>query len=241
VTSIIGQSAPARLNGIFTANHPIVSTKTVAKESAKRLLARFGSEKYAMHAPNSVLRRIRLRDGSPVHEFLRSNPHWGGVSSCDTGKGIGQVLTGAMLSRLVDREGICVLYTHLGKACNRQVPFDKSAVAAFHRLADYYRNGKILVTTTRRVLDYVAISESLRWNVQRDSNVLMINVTIEEDHTAGPVDPAGLTFYVPEATTCRVSINGRMIDDLQNNPPDKTGRPSVSIPWSKLEFPELSL
>jgi len=241
VTSIIGQNTPPRLGGIFTANHPVVSAKTVAKESAKRLLARFGSEKYAMHASNNVQRRIRLRDGLLVHEFLRSNPHWGGVSSCDTGKGIGQVLTGDMLSRLVDREGLCILYTHLGKACDRQVPFDESAVAAFRRLADYYRNGKILVTTTRRVLDYVAICETLHWDVQRDSNVLMINVTTEKDHAVWPIDPAGLTFYVPEATTCRVHINGKLVDNLQSNPPDKTGRSSVSVPWSKLEFPELSL
>ena len=34
----------------------------------------------SIHRSNSVINPARLRDGTAVSEFLRCNPHWGGVS-----------------------------------------------------------------------------------------------------------------------------------------------------------------
>jgi hypothetical protein len=155
VTSVIGQNQPASLRGIADGLHPWASARTLFKEAVKQVLARCGNRKYGLHAANRLTRRVRLRDkGREVCEFLRCNPHWNGVSSCDTGWGICRVLTGKFLDRLVARSGTCILYTHLGKlgAGNRE--FDKPTVECFRRLGDYYRRGKILVTTTRRLLDY---------------------------------------------------------------------------------------
>ncbi len=105
VTSIIGQDVKPQFSGIFSARHPLASTKTLAKEAAKHVLARLGNTKYAIHGPNRILRPVRLRNDMLVYEFLRSNPHWGGVSSCDRADCINQVLTESMLNHLVDREG----------------------------------------------------------------------------------------------------------------------------------------
>ncbi|HUU17725.1 MAG TPA: hypothetical protein VMW72_11285 [Sedimentisphaerales bacterium] len=116
VTSITGQDIPASLSGIFNWRHPVKSSRTLFKEAAKRKLARKGNHKYAIHEPNETLcPTVLLRDKSKVYEFLRCNPHWGGVSSCDQGKHIGEVLTDGMLKRLISQGGTCVLYTHLGK------------------------------------------------------------------------------------------------------------------------------
>ena len=70
------------------AAHPLASARTLLKEAAKGWLASAGNEKYALHASNDVLTAVRLRDGQAALEFLRANPHWGGVSSCETAMGI---------------------------------------------------------------------------------------------------------------------------------------------------------
>ena len=158
VTSVIGQDRPFSLGGLFDAAHPLASTRTMAKESTKQILARAGSRKYALHRPNRVLGRCQLRDGRTTREFLRCNPHWGGVSCGDRGDKIHEVLTPTFLDRLVQRAAPCILYTHLGKLGegeNRR-RFSPEVVSAFRLLAEYSHSGKIVVTTTRRLLDHLA-------------------------------------------------------------------------------------
>jgi hypothetical protein len=52
-------------------------------------------------------------------------------------------------------------------------------------------------------------------------------------------DLDGLTFYVANPAATRVTVKGREVTDLSRNPPDETGAESVSIPWRRLEFPNL--
>jgi hypothetical protein len=157
VTSVIGQDQPVSLCGIANARHLMPSAKTVLKEAAKQVIARVGHGKYSMHASNHTLRPVRLRDDTEVVEFLRCNPHWGGVSSCDTGCGIAEVLTDRFLERLIERQAVCVLYTHLGKL-GGQRRFGADTIQAFRRLARYASKG-ILVTTTSRLLDLLSREE----------------------------------------------------------------------------------
>ncbi len=242
-TSITGQNVPASLGGIFDRHHPVASTRTLLKESAKHWLARTGSRKYAMHRSNNVLSRTMLRDGSPVYEFMRCNPHWGGVSSCDTGRRIGEVMTDRMLNRLSERGGSCILYTHLGKVENPSVPFNQQAVRAFRRLAHASRNGSVLVTTTRRLLGYHRASSEIEYDCRQDGRILHIGVDTQaaESHCGGlsRQDLDGLTFYVPEMKQIRMTIDGQEVTDFKCNAPDHTGRSSVSLPWPSLQFPEI--
>jgi hypothetical protein len=115
VTSVVGQGVPRRLGGIFEPSHPLASAVTLAKEAAKGALARAGHAKYRMHLANNLLVPTRLRDGHPVCEFLRANPHFGGVSAGETAGGIGEVLGDGLLDRLAARGGVSIIYTHLGK------------------------------------------------------------------------------------------------------------------------------
>ena len=242
VTSMVGQDARPSLWGLFSARRPVRSARTLAKEAAKRALARCGSDKYAMHGPNKALRPVSLRDGSPVHEFLRCNPHWGGVSCCDTGAEIGQVLTHGFLDRLVERRGVCILYTHLGKVRDPRVPFGPETAAAFRRLAEAHHAGRILVTTTRRLLGWRATRE-VTFQAVRDSTSLRIeldtNVRGNGNGSVTPRDLEGLTFSVREPQVMRVLVDGREVRDLRRSGPDETGQASVSLPWRGLEFPRL--
>ena len=244
VTSVLGQDVPPSLGGLLTQRAPVASARTVAKEFVKRLLARCGNSQYEMHASNEILRNTRLRDDTPVYEFLRSNPHWGGVSSCDTGREIAQVLTDGMLNRLVQRGGVCILYTHLGKIQDSAIPCDDAAVIAFRRLADAYRGGQILVTATRRLLGYCRAVREVNWAASMGETDGSVEIAIST-HVSSEVgrltrsDLDGLTFYVPDPYTTRVTLDGRDVAELQCNDPDNTGRPSVSLPWSRMEFPDL--
>ncbi len=243
VTSITGQDVPAQWEGVFRWGHPVASGQTLLKEMAKRGLAHRGYAKYSMHGPNETLRRAALRDGRPVYEFMRCNPHWGGVSSCDQGRRIGEVLTDGTLKRLIERGGTCILYTHLGKIDNPAVPFEERAVAGFRRLAEESRTGRILVTTTRRLLGYRRAFREMEFTSLRDEQGLRIDIrTRGEGNTPGPLSNAdldGMTFYVPDPEATRVTLNRQVVTDLRRNPPDHTGRPSVSLARRALEFPRI--
>jgi len=246
VTSITGQDVPGSLGGIFNWRHLVKSSRTLFKEAAKRRLACKGNLKYAMHGPNQTLQPIVLRDGTPVYEFMRSNPHWGGIgeiSSCEQGRHIGKVLTDSMLDRLIRRGGTCVLYTHLGKIDNPSVPFNAEAVAAFRRLAEAFDSGDILVTTTRRLLGYRRAVREIAFDTKSDGKRLKINLHRREDESCpgglSESDLSGLTFYVPDPKETCMAIDGQEVTDLKRNGPDHTGRPSVSLTWPALEFPSI--
>jgi hypothetical protein len=243
VTSITGQDVPARLGGIFNWKYPMRSGRTLFKEAVKRRLGRTRNHKYSMHRPNEILCPSVLRDKRPVYEFMRCNPHWSGVSSCDQGRHIGKVLTDAMLDRLCRRGGTCVLYTHLGKIDDPSVPFDAVTTSAFRRLAEAFQSGKILVTTTRRLLGYRRAVREIAFNSTWDEKGLCIDLnTGAVENSIGELsttDLCGLTFYVTDPKTTCLTIDGREVSDLQCNAPDHTGRPSISLAWPMLEFPKI--
>lgn len=242
-TSIVGQDVGASFAGIAKWSHPAASCRTLLKEATKHQLARLGNSRYAMHGPNKILRSAALRDGRPIYEFMRCNPHWGGVSSCDQGRYVGEMLTEDMLNRLVQRNGTCVLYTHLGKIDNPDIPFDEKAIKAFHRLAAAFQCGRILVTTTRRLLGYNRAVREIDYRSNWDGEHLSIEVdALRVKSSVGSLcasDLDGLTFYVPDPQKVSVAISGRKVTGLQRNAPDHTGRPSVSIPRPVLKFPDV--
>ncbi len=241
VTSITGQDVPARLGSIFEKSHPVASGGTLLKETAKRILAKAGDKKYSMHSLNETLRSVALRDNNQVYEFIRSNPHWGGVSSCDQGRHIANVLTNVMLKRLINRGGTCILYTHLGKIDNPEIPFGHDEVESFRTLARMARDENILVATTQRLLKYSRVVREINFDCTNKENGQCINIVSDKrsvfDITESDLD--GLTFYVSEPDKTSIKFNGRKLKDIQQNPPDYTGSPSVSIKWPELEFPNI--
>jgi hypothetical protein len=219
----------------------VVSARTLLKEAAKRKLGQIGNARYAMHGSNETLRPITLRDGQPVYEFMRCNPHWGGVSSCEQGRHIGQVLTDSLLDRLVQRGGTSILYTHLGKIDDARIPFNQEAVCAFRRLADEFHAGRVLVTTTRRLLAYRRAVREITYESCCRGRELSLHVNTQSTQaSAGALsadDLHGLTFYVPDPEVTTITVDGRKAATIRRNAPDHTGRPSVSLPWPMLEFP----
>lgn len=240
VTSVVGQDVARRYDGIFNANHPFSSGKTLVKEAVKNLLAETLGGKYAMHAGNVILRNTTLRDGRNAIEFIRCNPHWGGVSVCDTADGLGKVLTSKMLDLLEEREGTCILYTHLGKIHDRHRPLCGEAIHALRTLAERYQEGRILLTTTRKLLDFANARRTLRFRSSRNGDWTQISLDqLPWGKEIGGVVPEGMTFYVDDPEKTRLIYGEEEILNLRKNPPDATSRRSVSIPWIPLRFPEI--
>ncbi len=242
VTSVVGQGVPRRLGGIFDAAHPLASGKTVVTEGVKGLLAETVGGKYVMHAGNHVLREVTLRDGRRALEFIRCNPHPGGVGSCATAEGLGGVLTPNVLDLLEERGGVCILYTHLGKGHDRERPLRGKTVVALHNLAERVREGRILLTTTRRLLDYTSTRRTHRYRVTQEGDWTLVFIEGPKGKEAYGIEagaPDGLTVYAEDPEKTRLFYNGLERLDLHRNSPDRTGRRSVSVPWVPLRMPEI--
>lgn len=242
VTSVIGQDCERSLRGVFEPRHPIASAKTIAKEIVKGHLARRGDAKYAMHANNGLLRETQLRDGRTVFEFLRCNPFWGGVENSDTGCGIAEVLTDRFLDRLTEQRGFAIVYTHLGKIRSRDELFPEATRTAFQGLAERQARGEILVTTTRRLLGYRRARDGAGLSVhQTPTGIVRARVVHQgvgaTQNAVAVEDFQGLTFYSDGLLPDEAQIGDGPWVALKKNPPDETGKPSVSIPWSSLEWP----
>lgn len=212
--------------------HAWGSSRTALKEAAKSALALLGNAKYAMHAPNDVLRPVTLRDGAPVLEFLRGNPYWAAVDGGDTATGLADVLTVPMLETLVAREGVMILYTHLGKVTSREIPLPEPTCAAFRLLAREQDGGRVLVTTTRRALDYCALRRGLSFTTREEGGGTVIDIIPPPG-----LEPHGVTFYVRDPSRTELCVRGVQVRGVRGNPKDHTGRPSVSLPWPSLTFP----
>jgi hypothetical protein len=98
------------------------------------------------------------------------------------------------------------------------------------------------VTTTRRLLGYCRTIRELTMSTVAEGDRLRIEVGVGNGWIKRPphaADLDGLSFYVTDPFRTRVTLSGREVPDLRRNGPDHTGRPSVSIPWPRLEFPAL--
>ena len=237
VTSVISQNNKRNLGGIVNMNFLKASFKTLLNEFAKGILGRLGSKKYKMHSDNRVLRGTTLADGTSVIEFMRSNPSWAGVSVFDKGRDIANVLTEKMIDRLVQQGGCSILYTHLGKIHSIDDPFGKDGRKAFEMLSRRQAMGDVLVTTTRRLLDYLCTRDALQYRVRESNGRCQIHVDLNGVEIN---ELSGMTWYVEDPESTDVFIDGKKVEDVTCNPMDSSMRRSISLPFQKLSFPELA-
>ena len=99
-----------------------------------------------------------------------------------------------------------------------------------------------MVTTTSRLLNYHWAHQHLRWTSDSLGGQTRIHVHEIADPIFGKSAPTarrlqGITFYVPAAARADVFLAGRKVENLDRNANDFSGRPTVTIPWSRLQFP----
>ena len=231
VTSMHGQDAPPSVAGIWRPALPVGSLLTLGKETAKRALAAFGTAKYAMHGENRLLRGVTLRDGRAAPEFLRSNPHPLGVSAGDNAAGLAAALTDAFLDRLVRRRAKAIVYTHLGKRIDPRAGFPAATRTALEKLAARAHGDEILVATTRRVLDFARLMQTLAFTVHDAGDALEIRLADSAEDL--PLD--GLGFRVPRERDVRLLCRGRKLETQRDDDP-ASRRSVVYLPWRRLTY-----
>ncbi|AGH80220.1 hypothetical protein PCNPT3_01390 [Psychromonas sp. CNPT3] len=233
VTSVVAQNSAHSIAGIFNPKKMSTSFKTMALEKLKYIFGVFGSKKYRMHQRNDVLRKTHLHDGTKVYEFMRSNPSYAGVSRFDCTRGIHKVLNKRMLDTLVKKQGVSILYTHLGKIFSIESPFIDVTRQAFELLASYAQNKKILVASTRRLLGYLRTQKESSYYIEHrgETTIIHLNTPYQGE------DISGLTWYVKYPENVQLYINDVRFLNLQINVADQSGQLSVSIPWLDLHFP----
>jgi len=243
-TGLTGQDLPVRPGSFFpmlARRRPFASARSALKEAVKVVLGRAGHPRWAMYGANRVCRPCRLRDGQRAWEFLRTNPSWGGPGASATAAGLAEVLTPRMLDRLIGGEGVAILYTHLGKVRDPSCPFDAATVGALRHLARVREEGRLFVTTTRRLLRYLTVRDHIRYRVADEGSRLVVTLESVDDPVCGPHPPSddeldGLTLAV--ATSLPVEVrrpDGSPLPTLSVRGGD--GNQHVFLPWPPLRFP----
>lgn len=244
-TGVVGQDAPIEprsLTAIFRFAHPLRSSRTIAKQIVKISLGSRSHPKWTMHAANRVCQPAHLRDGRPIWEFLRSNPHWGGSGCGATADGISDVLTDRILEHLVRRSAACVLYTHLGKVSDPKRPFGAETQHAFRQLAAMHHSGQILVTTTHRLLRYLTVRQSLRYEAFCSAGHATIVLQAIDDSVFGVRQPSmddlsGVTFTLDRCDHASLRLlNG---DPVEVSLAHEGQLTHVSVPWRPLRLPPI--
>lgn len=225
VTACMGQGVPyspwssliGRLDG-----RALVNT---VRDVTKLARGHLGDNKYALHAGNRLTRPYTLRDGREVIEFMRCNPNPHGVSVGDNSPGIPAALNPQLLDHLVSRGGFAILYTHLGKGLDPRTLVPPATQEAFERLADRFRRGEILVTTTRRLLDFHTMTQRI--------DVRLQGTTLTIASRGECLD--GLTIEgLPEHVVCLVDGRETPLERLGATQRDGF---TWGFPWRRLSWP----
>lgn len=189
---------------------------------------------------NRLVHVYRLDDGQKVFEFVRFISPTGKYAKAE-GRHFADQLGPGQVNDLIDNRGYLILYTHLGITDSPDY-LDNRTVAALRYIAAHHADSELFVTTTTRLLDYYVHRKYLFWhyNESPDSVLIVIDSVaneVEGTFLPSPQDLAGITFYVPANKVVTVEQSDRKLNVVEN-PPDETGRRSVSFPWPKLTFPE---
>ncbi len=190
---------------------------------------------------NNLIKPLLLRDGNKKWEFTRFINSWGNAGDLDFYEFVGQIKA-RNLKRLIKNQGIMILYTHFNENLGATIPMNLNERLGF--LKKMVNRKEILMGTSSRILKYWEISNYIKFEVQdlEDKVIILIN-----DIMYSPVGKQsvtsfhlnGLTFYINISKPHKIIFKNKVCRTILN-PPDYTGKHSISIPWQKLEYPEVN-
>ena len=191
---------------------------------------------------NNLIKPLLLRDGNKKWEFIRFINSWGNAGKLDLYEFSGQIKE-QILKRLIKNQGIMILYTHFNESLCASIPMKLKDRLIF--LKKMVNRKEILMGTTSRILKYWEISNFIDFKVQNleDKVIIAINDKMHSPVGKKPVKSfhlSGLTFYIDVLKPHKIIFKGKSYKTILN-PPDQTGRLSISIPWQKLEYPKVNI
>ena len=136
-----------------------------------------------------------------------------------------------------------ILYTHFNENLPRKIPVKLNHYLS--NLKNMVNRKEILMGTTSRILKYWEVSKHITFEVQDLKNKVIIVINDKMYSPAGKKSVtsfhlSGLTFYIKRSKPHEIIFKNKLCRAILN-PPDETGKESISIPWEKLEYPEVSL
>jgi len=118
-----------------------------------------------------------------------------------------------------------------------------TSISSFRLLKAYQDEKKILVARTSRLLRYNLALDHLAFTASHLNEVVIINITAIKDTQFGDFTPTvndvrGLTFFVSNSSKAEIRICDAKLPEteIQRNPADETGQPSIGIKWFQPDY-----
>jgi len=191
---------------------------------------------------NDLIHTIQLRDTQRVWDFQRFVNNWGYQTVLDSNDLAVQIKP-ANIRHLISNDGLLIVYTHMCEDLSIANPLPAKLNKALQFIADKYQDGELLIATTSRLLKYTELVHSIKWNHCIDNDRTLIKIDPElnnlgyHDILTGN-DLQGITFYCDKPGKVKVLLGDRELHTVANDR-DHTGRRSVSVPWRKLDYPDV--
>jgi len=202
---------------------------------------------------NHTIAPVTTRDGRLALVFKRFRGHDGPMA----GNFIAQV-NPRSLDELERRQGAAIVYQHFGvwralftgkrhesqRASVPETVLDEHNVWAFRILTERFRDGRVLVATTRRLLDFLRMRDHLDFRVEDRNGRTEIHLDGIDCPVEGRIAPEtrllhGLAFELPADRGTPVVIRGGTTLAMTTIPdPERPNRLIAYSPWQPLEFPD---
>ena len=195
---------------------------------------------------NGLVSAQKCRDKNVIYAFKR---YRGERKFAPDSSSLQFQLSEKNLNELINNEGYCVVYQHLGvkrledgKPVSNEMPyFDSSNIKALEMLSGLFHDGKIFIAATSRLLNYNTVSNNIEWKTRKEGDKARIIIEKVKDKICGGYIPdirslQGVTFYsdIPEKT--EIYLNENRIENTTINNADWTGKKSISVKWEKLNI-----
>lgn len=189
---------------------------------------------------NRLFMKIDLQDGSEVWDFVRFINRLGQERTQDVYDLIRQICP-SIIRRLIGNAGYLILYSHMCEGVSSLEGFPRKLVGNLEFLSRMYHEGKLLVTTASRLLQYNEVHNNIIWQTDDRDGLKRIGISPHIDVLGVKRELStdmlqGITFYCEDPRKTAIFLDNKP-QEIQVNPKDATGRYSVTIPWQRLEYP----
>jgi hypothetical protein len=222
---------------------PSLRDRAVQAVEAARYAAAGDRARASRVRANALLEPRRLGDGTRVYSFKRFIGRGRGLERAGSPE-LSRQLDRGILDELIEKRGWMSVYTHPWRNPGGEALVHPDAAQSLRALAAEEAGGRIYVTTTSRLLRLNLVMNRLVWDSDVADGRPVIRIDRVADEILGawiPTDEelAGLTFYTDVPAETRIFIGEREIRGIVVNPPDESGRSSVSVPLTRFPAPAL--
>lgn len=191
---------------------------------------------------------IQLRDGQKVWGFNRYT-HDKVNKVLDwtwNPRSLHRQITKERIEKLLQANQYSIVAQHFG-GYNWGFPLSDADIAELRMVVTYEDQGKLLVARTSRLLTYALTQQYVHYAVVKENGKTWINIINIQDPIFGTQKPnledvRGLTFYTDDPEQTYILLDQVPVKSMfiQRNPPDSTGKKSISVKWFDPDYTDYS-